>query len=148
MISPGDECSGRGASGECRVDVDNPRTARIEANRNSSVWVLDLDLPLTVERERTRSTAKIDTGAVIEEFGVVNWNRTEKTGRNWNRHGSRDRWGLADRNPGARAAITCSREEGAAEAGDTNRRSADAGEYDLPQVCWLPQGASANPALT
>jgi hypothetical protein len=66
MISCGDENSGRGASGECRVDVDYPRAARIEADQYLSVWIMDLDLPLPVERERTRPTAKRDSGAVVE----------------------------------------------------------------------------------
>ena len=100
-----DECAGGGARGERGVDVDNPRAAWIEADRNLSVRVLDLDLPLAVQRERTRPTAKRDSGAVIEKPGVGYWNSAEKTGRNRDRHGSRGRSGVTDRNPGARAAV-------------------------------------------
>ena len=71
---------------------------------------------------------------MIEKFGVGYWNSTEKPGRNRDRHGSRRCHGIADRDPGARATVTRSREEGAAKAGDADRRGAYAGEHDLPQM--------------
>ena len=134
MISCADKRSGHGARRECGVDVDNPRPAWIEANRNLNVWALDLDFPLPVERERTRPTPKRDFGAVIEEPGVGDGNRAEKTRRNRDRYGSRGRHGITDHDPGARAAIAGSWEEGSANAGDTYCRGEDAGEHDLPQM--------------
>jgi len=134
MISCTDESADRGARRKGRVDVDNPRAVWIEANGNLSARVLDLDLPLPVERERTRATAKRDSGAMIEELGAGYWNRTQKTGRNRNRHGARRRCRLTDRDPGARAACAFSREESATEAGNTYHGGADTGEHDLPQM--------------
>src|SRR5918993_1501116 len=109
-----DEGSGSGARGECRVDVDETGAARIEADRNLSFRILDFDLPFTVQRERARPTAEGDSLTVIEESGVGNWNGADKTGRNRDRHRSRRRSGIPDRNPGTRRAVARSRKEGAA----------------------------------
>ena len=100
-----DEGAGGGARGERGVDVNDPGTAWIEADRNLSVRVLDFDLPLAVQREGTRPTAEGDSGPVIEEPGVGYWNSAEQTGRNRDRHRSRGRSGITDRNPGTRAAV-------------------------------------------
>jgi hypothetical protein len=83
-----DEGAGGGAGGERGVDVDEPWTTRIEANRDSGIWVLDLDLPLAVQREGTRSSAKVDGGAVLEKPRAGNRNNAEKTGRDRDRHRS------------------------------------------------------------
>src|SRR5215204_6238180 len=61
-----DECSSGGAGGECGVDVDDSWAVRIKADRDLRVRVLDLDLPLAVQGERTRPAAEVDSGAVIE----------------------------------------------------------------------------------
>ena len=66
-----DERSG-GPGGERGIDVDNIQTAWIEADRNLSVQVLDLDFPLTVCAGRTRPSATHDHAADIEEPGVGN----------------------------------------------------------------------------
>jgi hypothetical protein len=83
-----DEGAGGRARSECRVDVDDPGTTRIEADRYVSIRILDFDLPLAVQCERTRPTAKCDSGPMIEESSVGNWNRAEKTGCDWDRHRS------------------------------------------------------------
>ena len=66
-----DERSG-GPGGERGIEVDNIQTARIEADRNLSVQVLDLDFPLTVCAGRTWPSAKHVRGCEIEEPSVGN----------------------------------------------------------------------------
>src|SRR5918998_218176 len=97
------EGAGDGARGERGVDVDDPWTARVEADRNLGIRVLDLDLTLAVQCKRARPTAHGERGTVIEEPSVGNWNGAEQTGRNWDRHCSRGRCGIPDRDPGTRA---------------------------------------------
>jgi hypothetical protein len=81
-----DEGSGGGAGGQCGVDVDHSWAMRIEADRNSSMRILDLDLPLSIQRQGTRSSPEVHSSAVFEEPGVRDRNNAEKTGCDRDRH--------------------------------------------------------------
>jgi hypothetical protein len=70
MVTRCNKRSGGGPRGECGIDVDNPWPAGIEADRNLRVWVMDLDLPFTVQGERTWPAAKRDRGALVEDSGL------------------------------------------------------------------------------
>src|SRR5215213_8931403 len=98
-----DESTGAGTRRECGVHVDDAWTTRFEANRNLCIRVLDLDLPLAVQRERTWPTMEVDSRAVIEETGVGYRNSAKKTGCNRDRRRFRRRSGVTDHDPGTRA---------------------------------------------
>lgn len=71
-LGPSITCCDERSGGERGIDVNNTRAAWIEADRNLSLQVLDLDFPLTVCTGRTWPSAKLVRGSEIEEPGVGN----------------------------------------------------------------------------
>ena len=120
MTHRSDERSGGGPRRQSSVDVDNPRAAWVEVNRDLSGWVSDLDLSFAVQRERVWTAAKHDGGAMFEQAGRVDGNIADETGGNWDLYDSCGRRGVSDRDPGARATVAGLREEGTAETGDAD----------------------------